>query len=139
MHGPTCIFWANLTPFPLESERLAVVVLGGADFWNLSPVDPDDTIWAAYQLHSVASNSGFVIAFRRIKAVAAAAAFPLVGLLPSTEYALAWSFNYTVARRTAATGVALLGDDEGRGGLQIELPSLASSVLVEYCAAQDGL
>jgi hypothetical protein len=23
MHGPTCIFWANLTPFSLQRRRLA--------------------------------------------------------------------------------------------------------------------
>eukprot|EP01052_Picozoa_sp_SAG31_P037879 SAG31_NODE_4964_length_2833_cov_1.777981_1_plen_188_part_00 len=132
-----------------ESERLAAVVLSGADFWNLSPVDADDAIWAAYQMHSVASNCGFVLAFRRIKSVIAKAIFPLMGLLPSTQYALSWSFNYTVAERRTASGATLLGTPmgvaapsmthEGLQGLHIELPSPGSSVLVEYSPVRSSM
>jgi hypothetical protein len=39
MHGPTCIFWANLTPFSLQDAgpaalggSLLVVDLAGADY-----------------------------------------------------------------------------------------------------------
>ena len=80
-----------------ESDRLAVLILAGADFWNLSPVDPDDHIWAAYQLHSPAIDCGFVLVFRRIKAVASQQSFSLLGLQANSQYLLSWRFNYALA------------------------------------------
>ena len=122
-----------------ESERLAATVLSGADFWNLSPVDPDDSIWAAYQLHSPPTDCGFVIAFRRIKAAPSTASFPLVGVLATSEYSLSWSYNYSVAKNTTESGVTLLGGAGGAGGLHVELATAGSSVLVEYCSSKGSV
>ncbi len=120
-----------------ESDRLAALLLAGADFWSLSPIDPDDRIWAAYQLHSTVLDCGFVLAFRRVKATVSQQSFALVGLQATSQYLLSWRYNYTLAHNTTALGATLIGEGS-RGGLLVELASPSSSVLVEYCATRAG-
>ena len=54
------------------------------------------------------------------------------GLVRRGRYALSWSFNYSVADHTVASGATLLGES----GLRIDLRSPGSSVLVEYSPVQ---
>eukprot|EP01043_Picozoa_sp_COSAG02_P092742 COSAG02_NODE_29330_length_571_cov_0.966102_1_plen_129_part_00 len=111
-----------------EARELEHFAADEADFWPLTPIDPSDALWAAWQLHQPAGGDGYVMYFRRSRNQTATFAVPWVGVLASSKYRLSYRYGYVAEGEESpqVEGVALLA------GLQVTLPQPASSLLVQY-------
>jgi hypothetical protein len=71
-----------------EARELEAIAADSADFWPLSPITPDDALWAAWQLHRPHLGDGVVMYFRRSNATASSFATRWVGVSEGARYTL---------------------------------------------------
>ena len=62
-----------------EARELEAFAADEADFWPLTPITPDPSIWAAWELHRPHRDDGYVMYFRRANANATSFAVPSSG------------------------------------------------------------
>ena len=119
-----------------EAREIEALANGGeelADFWPLTPILADESIWAAWQLHRPTHDDGFVMYFRRAQASAGRFSVPWVGVDPGESYSLEYRYGYAVDHTEAAVkGSELLKQGRGATGLEIMLPQPMSSLLIRY-------
>lgn len=117
-----------------EARKIEALANGGdelADFWPLTPIEVDETIWAAWQLHRPTHDDGFVMYFRRAQASGASFSAPWVGVDAGATYTLDYRYGYAIDHTDAAVkGSALLAG--GSGALAITLAQPMSSLLIRY-------
>ena len=122
-----------------ETRLLNTIALDqpGADFWPLTPITPDETLWAAFQVHRPAHGDGFVFYFRRADAASSTFQVPWVGFDRATrasphaekEVSLEYRYSYEIDSTTTVAPITLAGH-----GLRVTLPAKASSLLIRYQA-----
>ena len=111
-----------------EARELEAIAADSADFWPLSPITPDDALWAAWQLHRPHLGDGVVMYFRRSNATASSFATRWVGVSDGAQYTLEYRYGYGVDHvEHAVAGSMLLGT-----GLAVTMERPASSLLVRY-------
>ena len=119
-----------------EAREIEALANGGeelADFWPLTPILADETIWAAWQLHRPTHDDGFVMYFRRSlnKTATFAVPWPAGTVSSASTYDLEYRYDYTVdeaaSSRPPVDGKLLLA-----AGLEVTLDRPMSSLLVRY-------
>ena len=111
-----------------EARELEALASDDADFWPLTPIVPDESIWAAWQLHRPHHDDGVVMYFRRSRATASNFAVPWVGLDAHARYSLEYRTGYGVDRVDPEIAGALLTRD----GLRVNLSTTSSSLLIRF-------
>jgi hypothetical protein len=118
-----------------EAREIEALANGGeelADFWPLTPILADETIWAAWQLHRPTHDDGFVMYFRRAEASADSFSVPWVGVDVGATYSLEYRYDYVVDHTDAAVKGSELLKGGGGAGLAITLAQPMSSLLIRY-------
>jgi alpha-galactosidase len=125
---PPAIPWPNITTLKLaiaETKRLrAFVIDPEVDYYPLTPIVRDPSIWAAYQFHRASNQSGFALVFRRRTANTPNFTLCLRGLEADTQFAVKTCRTYSCGPATQMTAAQL-------STLVVSLDQ-RSSVLYEY-------
>ena len=98
---------ARLRQAIAETQRLrGFVVDPDVDYYPLTAIVRDDSIWAAYQFHRAANNTGFVMVFRRPRASAEKLALHLRGLelASARQFAVKACMTYACGPETTMSG-----------------------------------
>lgn len=118
-----------------ETHRLRPIILGG-DFYHLTGLDEygwsnmsaSPGMWAGWQWANATGHNGAVLLFRRSEA-ADAVQVSLNAAIPTAQYQLSFSFNYSVSEVRHCSGTELRH-------LTARMPSTVAagqaSVLIEY-------
>jgi alpha-galactosidase len=106
-----------------EIKRIRPLTLG--DFYPLTPIDLDETHWAAWQFDRADLGQGFATFLRRAKAASGTFTAHLRGLDPTAKYELQISPTYDVGPTQTMTGEQL-------AKLSVQIASPDKSVLVTY-------
>ena len=111
-----------------ETKRLrAFVVDPDADYYPLTPINRDPTVWAAYQFNR--AGAGFVMAFRRKSCNEDSIVLRLRGLPPAGSFAVRRCLTFTCDAEKPMTTAEL-------GALTVTLNATRQSVLFEYQRAK---
>ena len=125
---------ANTSKFALlqaaiqEQNLLRSYVEADNDFWPLTPITPNETEWAAYQVMrrqtGPTTTDGFAVFFRRCRAESDTLTVPLMGLDRTKSYLLQYRHGYAVDKTETVSGASLAA------GFRVVLTSPSSSVLI---------
>jgi alpha-galactosidase len=121
---------ARLDDAIAETKRLrAFVVDPDADYYPLTPISRDPTVWAAYQFSR--AGAGFVMAFRRKSCNEDSIVLRLRGLPPAGSFAVRRCLTFTCDAEEPMTAAEL-------GVLTVTLNATKQSVLFEYQLRAQG-
>ena len=115
-----------------EARELEALASDDADFWPLTPITPDESIWAAWELHRPHHDDGVVMFFRRSRAPSSSFAVPWVGLDPHSWYSLEYRMSYGIDKVEPNVS----GSTMTRNGLRVHLPATSSSLLIRFSPAK---
>lgn len=114
---------AQLAKMLAELKRIRPLTLG--DFYPLTPIDLDDTHWAAWQFDRPDLGHGFATFLRRAKCANDTFTANLRGVDPQAKYDVQISPTFDVAQTQTMTGEEL-------AKLRVQIASSEQSVLVTY-------
>jgi hypothetical protein len=94
------------------------------DFYHLTDITNDETVWSAYQLNK--DNSGFVKVFRRKDSEDSKKVIKLKGLNPNLNYTVVFYDEQHNKSEKMLSGKELIS------GISVEIPEKKASLLIEY-------
>jgi len=106
-----------------ECARLRKYLLG--DFYPLTPLAPDKTIWCALQYHREAPGDGMVMVFRRDASPYTGYQLDLRAIDPEAVYVVRQYRTYDLESEAVMTGAAL-------AAMNIVIEERPGSLLIEY-------
>lgn len=117
--------------FPLEAARLAISETKAlrpyysGDFYPLTEIDSDESVWCGWQFDRPDLGAGFALFFRRPQCASQTFNASLRGIDPQAAYEVAFKETFYVKEQRTVTGAQL-------ADLPIEIDSAPGSLLILY-------